>query len=82
MKPDLEHTELPFQTLQTSRVRFWKQLADTVQRPMKLGKASIGKSALTKLGLQVSHKKTFFDHCPIRKKEARTFVKPPRKNMN
>lgn len=53
VKSNLEHTEFPFQTFQTSQVCFWEQLVDTVQRPMKLGNASVSKSALTKLGLQI-----------------------------
>lgn len=42
---------------------------------MKLGKASIRKSALTELGLQVSHKMTFFYHCPMRKKRQEHLLK-------
>lgn len=53
VKSDLKHTEFPFQTFQTSQVCFWEQLVDTVQRPMKLGNASVSKSTFTKFTLQV-----------------------------
>lgn len=73
VKSDLRHTERSFQTRRVSRLCFWKQLVDTVQRPVKLKKASVRKSALTNLGVQVitptipTQRPSF--HCPMRKQK-------------